>query len=263
MTRVIVHAGFHKTGTTSLQQHLARHRAALKPWFDYYGQNDFQNAGARARVYAQRPFFWRRIAFRNALRRFLDGIPDAPVIVLSRETFSGVMPGHRDWLGRVIRDYSAAIPLCREVAGELCRRFGRDVQIEFLFTTREADSWVRSVHGHLVRSIHLRDGLEVFRARLPRIDLTAEARRIGASLVPCPVHVERLEDWAANRNGPAGIILRMAGVPDAVAASLPRALRANVGEPPEVAAEFFRLNHSGKPKAELRRIKADILRGTR
>jgi hypothetical protein len=31
MTRVIVHAGYHKTGTTSLQDFLHRNRAALAP----------------------------------------------------------------------------------------------------------------------------------------------------------------------------------------------------------------------------------------
>ena len=55
---VIVHAGFYKTGTTSLQKYLARNRRALKPVFDFYGQDDFKSAGARARTYAQRPFFW-------------------------------------------------------------------------------------------------------------------------------------------------------------------------------------------------------------
>ena len=77
MTRVIVHAGFYKTGTTSLQAYLARHRAALAPWFDYYGQADFEQAGAEARIYGQRPFPWRKARFRAALRRFLAGIPDA------------------------------------------------------------------------------------------------------------------------------------------------------------------------------------------
>lgn len=264
MTRVIVHAGFHKTGTTSLQNHLAQHRAALKPWFDYYGQNDFLSAGARARIYAQKPFFWRRLRFRAAFRRFLTAIPDAPVIVLSRETFSGVMPGHRNWRGRIIRDYGAAMPLCREVITALRRRFGPAVRIEFLFTTRDGESWARSVYGHLLRSIHLREDFAQFRAALPpRIDLTVEAERIGAALAPCPVRVERLEDWSGHRHGPAGIILAMTGVPDAVAATLPPAARGNIGQTPDQLEDFARLNRSGRGKAELKRIKDQILREER
>ena len=156
MTRVIVHAGFHKTGTTSLQTHLAKLRQDVKPWFDYYGQNDFKNAGARARIYAQKPFLHRKLRFRLSFRAFLNSVPDAEVIVLSRETFCGVMPGHRDWRGRMLQSFAAAaVPLCRVVESELARRFDSP-RIEFVFTTREREAWIRSVYGHLLRSIHLR-----------------------------------------------------------------------------------------------------------
>ncbi|MFC2970383.1 hypothetical protein [Acidimangrovimonas pyrenivorans] len=258
--RVLVHAGFHKTGTSSLQDFLRRNRAALKPWLDYYGKADFLEAGAAARRYGQRPFPWRLWLFRRQLRRFLATIPDAPLIVLSRETFAGVMPGHRDWRGRMVQGYAAtAIPLARAVIAELRRRFGPGVRIEFLYTTRDRERWIRSVYGHLLRSIHLTEEFGAFRARFP--DLAApdeEARRIAAAL-PCPVHAARLEDHAAAPAGPATPVLDLAGVPAEARARLVPAGRSNVGQTPEMEAEFLRLNRSGKARAQLKRIKDRML----
>lgn len=261
MTRVIVHAGFHKTGTSSLQHYLAAHRAVLAPYLAYYGKADFPAAGSRAREYGQRPYFWRRLAFRRALRAFLDPIPAAPLIVLSRETFCGVMPGHRDWLGRSVRGYArSAIPLCLEINREIRRRFP-DAQVEFLFTTRGRESWIRSVYGHLLRSIHLTETFEAFRARIPDlIDPATEAQRIAAALAPCPVHIAALEDHADRHGGPAEIVLDLAGVPATQRAALPAAAHVNAGQPAALQAAFLALNHSGQPKHVLKGTKDRMLR---
>ena len=261
MTRVIVHAGFHKTGTTSLQTYLARNRKALKPWFDYYGKAEFLQAGAAARIYGQRRFAWRRRAFRRAFRRFLDTIPRAGTIVLSRETFAGAMPGHRDFLGRTLTSYTpAAVPLAREITRALRRRFGPDTVVEFLYTIRERESWLRSVYGHLLRSIHLTEDYEVFRATLADTpDLREQANAIAAALQPVPVHMARLEDFSDHPAGPAGAVLVLAGVPDDLAASLPPARHEYRGQSPQMQAEFLALNRSGRSKAELKALKAAMI----
>lgn len=265
MTRVLVHAGFHKTGTTSLQKYLAQNRAALAPYFDYYGQDDFKSAGARARIYAQKPFIWRRHRFRGTFQRFLSGIPEAEQIVLSRETFSGVMPGHRDWRGRTLQDFRhAAIPLCRDVADGLRRRFGRSCEVEFLFTTRDQESWIRSVYGHLVRSIHLTESFEEFRALFPRlIDLDEEAATISKALTPRKVHVARLEDLQTRKEGPAAAVLDLMAVPDEIRGTLPEASRANQRQTEDLEAEIMALNRSGLSKDRLKIKKEILLRGKR
>lgn len=97
--RIIVHAGFHKTGTTSLQDFLYQNKSSLAPYMAYYGKMDFLDAGTQARIYAQRPFPHGLIKFRYAFRAFLENIPDHSMIVLSRETFSGGMPGHHTLSG--------------------------------------------------------------------------------------------------------------------------------------------------------------------
>ena len=256
MTRVIVHAGFHKTGTTSLQLYLARHRRAFAPYFRYYGQNDFKHAGTRARIYAQRRFPWRLAAFRRALRRFLATVPDCETLVLSRENFSGAMPGHRDWRGRPLQDFRrAAVPLLTVVVAELTRRFGPDTEVELLYTTRDLESWLRSVYGHLLRSIHLTEDFEAFRAQFPAMPpLDSEAALIARD-VGCKVTIRPVEDFAEEKPGPALAVLELAGVPEDIWRRFAPAERANSGESGAVQAEFLALNRSGKSRAELKRIK--------
>jgi hypothetical protein len=254
MTRVIVHAGFHKTGTTSLQDFLARNRTALRPWLRYYGKADFLAAGAHARVYAQRPFPWRLWRFRRAFRTFLNGIDADDTIVLSRETFSGGMPGHRQLGGRLMMSYGrAARPLARVIVAELRRRFDPTTEIIFLYTVREREAWIKSVYGHLLRSIRITEDFKAFRAQFP--DLPGpedEARAMAAYLAPVRVVTAALEHYATEREGPAKAVLDLLDIPADVRAGLHPAPRSNPGNPPDLQAKFLEINRSDLPKSRLK-----------
>ncbi|NHX27817.1 hypothetical protein HA397_28135, partial [Escherichia coli] len=93
MTHVIVHAGFHKTGTTSLQQCLRAHRKLLKPHVALYFGARLGPVQHRGRHYGYSPTDEMLGKFRRALRRFLRDVPEADQIVLSREAFSGALLG--------------------------------------------------------------------------------------------------------------------------------------------------------------------------
>lgn len=261
MTRVIVHAGFHKTGTSSLQDFLKQNRAALKPVLTYYGKADFVKAGVHARIYGQRQFWWRRLLFRRAFRRFLAAVPDAPLIVLSRETFAGAMPGHRKLGGSRVENYAdAAIPLAREILRGLRRRFGPDVAVDFLYTLRDRDSWLDSVHGHLLRSIHLTDDLADYLAGFHVLpDPEVDANRIAKALAPVPVHIAWLEDYADLPEGPAGAVLDLAGVPDDFRLALAPVGPRNPGQSRAVRDVFLKINRAGGSRAELKAKKEHLL----
>ncbi len=270
MSRIIVHAGFHKTGTTSLQTHLALNRAALAPWLRIHGKEDFPQASAAARRYGQRRFAWRLWDYRLKLRRFLRDLPDPgpdgrPAHLLTRETLSGPMPGHRDALGRTIRAYRrAALPLARATALELRRRFGPQAQILFFYTIRNREDWLNSVHGHLLRSIRLREDANSFRRRLRACpDLQDEVRTIGRALAPLgiEVHSAALERWAGTRCGLSTPLLRLAGVPEEVIASLAPAGHENRGHGDALRRELLALNRSQRDKAALRKAKQAAIRG--
>jgi len=257
MTRVIVHVGFHKTGTSSLQSYLGNNRNQLAPYLTFYGKKDFLEAGSAARIYGQKPYFWRRRQFRRRFDGFLTSIPDAPVIVLSRETFSGAMPGHRRLFGRLVTDYArAAVPLGHEIVSALRSRFDADVRVEFLYTLRDRDSWIRSVYGHLLRSIHLREDFPAFRAQFPNlIDPKKEAAKIAAHLSLDAVHFAQLSDIGSRREGPASCVLDLLDLPADFRATLPAARRANVGQSDVLEAEFLAMNRASRDKVALKRQK--------
>ena len=261
MTRVIVHAGFHKTGTSSLQDFLFQNKAALAPFLDYYGKNDFLEAGSHARIYAQRPFPWRLNNFRKTFRDFLHSIPEAEVIVISRETFTGGMLGHRRFDGRLMTSYQKpARKLLPVIEDELRRRFGKDTNIMFFFTLREPESWIRSVHGHLLRSIRLKDSFKEFHDRFPDfLSPVQEAQKLAHFLAPTPVAMSYLEDWADHPEGPAGAILELLDVPDAVRQGLIPSQRSNVGQPENLRDEFLSLNKEKRSKQELKIAKEKLI----
>lgn len=262
MTRILLHPGFHKTGTTSLQGYLSDHQTVLAPYLTYYGKDALAGPSGWAQSYGQRPYTWRLGAFRRAFARVLKAIPDAPVIVLSRETFCGAMPGHRDWLGREVTSYGRqAIPLCRHAVAALRRRFGAGAEIELLLTTRGQEPWLRSVYGHLVRSIDLTEDEDTFVARrLGRVDLEHEAQAIASALPGVSLHLSRLEDLSQRPLGPASAVLDRLDLPSGVVDSLPQPRRRNPRQSPELETEFLALNRSNLPKGVLRARKAALLR---
>lgn len=257
MTRVIVHAGFHKTGTTSLQDFLRTNQAALTPHLRYFGKTDFRAAGAHARIYAQRPFPWRLWRFRRSLSRFLRKLPPGGTIVLSRETFSGGMPGHRRLGGAMMMAYTKpATALAQVIIEELRQHFGQDTDITFFYTTRETMAWIRSVHGHLLRSIRLTDGFETFRAGFPDLKGPAEeAAEMARILAPIPVKTAALEDYSTHPEGPAAALLDLLAIPADLRATLKPAPRGNPGETAEMREIFRVLNTRKMSRGALRLAK--------
>lgn len=262
MTHVIVHAGFHKTGTSSLQDYLRAHRARLADRVTIYLKDDFLDAGNAARRYGMRPHPWRMWRFRRALREFLNAIPEAPVIFLSWEGFSGVMPGHRRPLSGPVRGMArAAVPLARGIVAELRHRFGPTARIEFLYTLREGESWLRSVWGHIARSIRLTEDYPAFRAGFRTLTpLDAEAATVARAIAPVPVHTAWLEEIGTLPQGPATPALRLMGFSEAEIAALPRASHVNRGNSDTATQTFLHLNRTLADPAELKQRKDALAR---
>ena len=158
------------------------------------------------------------------------------------------MPGHRRLTGPVRNIRRAAIPLNRTIIRELRRRFGPGVEITFFYSLREPESWLRSVHGHLLRSIRLTEDFEAFRAGFrPPIRLDAEADRIAKAIAPVPVVTSWLADTTTRREGPAAALLDLLDLPVSLRDALPRAQKANTGNAAEI-----------RDNQDLKRLKDDL-----
>ncbi|MCF6305219.1 MAG: hypothetical protein L3J33_07605 [Rhodobacteraceae bacterium] len=152
--------------------------------------------------------------------------------------------------------------MAKEIIREVQRRFGPDVQVEFLYTTRATEPWIKSVYGHLSRSIRIREDHAEFCGLFDTVpNLDHEAGKIAEAIAPVPVHTAALEHFGPKRLGMAQAIFELLDIPDEALAKLPKAKRTNVGQSEEITAKFCGLNNEIKNARALKQKKADILAG--
>lgn len=257
--RVLVHAGFHKTGTTSIQQGLRRNGRKLARFCRVLTRVQIEPVceAARAASVTDDPAAMALFTFELAqMFEALDPADPRPVLI-SSEDLSGHMPGRFGLTG-----YSAAPRLMAciaDVAGQV--RPGCDLR--FFFTTRAAEPWVRSCYAQHVRGIRFTEARDSYVARmLPLADLAAEVARIAAA-VPVPVHSVALEDWTGDRLGPLSALLTALELPAKLGDRLAPVGPANPSFPDPVLAQMLALNRSDLPRAEWAAAKKALMEAWR
>lgn len=246
MTRVILHTGFHKTGTTTLQRFMIRNRDALAPYCVFWNRSELATSLQAARRYGWVPSAWRLFLFRRAFRADIKKLPNAETVVLSREAFSGGVPGFVPRNGKRVLGYTQTAPrLAQVMIEELQSHLGKDTDISFFYTLRDRDPWVASLYKHHLRTSRMTDSFETFSAALSDdISPAKTAEFLKSALAPYSVTTARLEEYQNGTNGCAPALLNLLNVPVTVQASLKSVKPRNVSQPMDLNAEFLRLNGS-------------------
>ncbi len=263
--KIIVHMGFHKTGTSSLQSYLRRYKNELKPYADIYLHEDFGHLGETGRAYARFTTIVRRLLFRRSLRNFLASIPNAETLVMSRETFCGIMPGHRrfECFG-IYRVNPVAKILAREMVHGLRNRFGYEPEIILLYTTRDRDEWIQSAWGHVVRSIRMTLNKDQFAAKLKNVkSLEKEVKKIQEYVNGAVVISASLGELKKHPLGPANAVVSLLDLPSNWAEKYPMKTVNNVGYTSELQQRFLEMNRNIKDKKILVSEKARLVNETR
>lgn len=240
VTRIVIHAGFHKTGTSTVQATLRANRAVLKARARLVLGRGMAPLLSAARGYStwRDPLSLAKVAARaDALMADLPD-PGQRTLILSAEELSGHMPGREG-----IDSYAAAGPLLGEVVRALRARF-QDAAIAVVFTTRAAESWLRSAHWEHVKSSAMTEDFDSFAARMAgAADLGAEVARLAPQLAPVPVQSIALEGWATDPLGPTRPLLRLARVPARLIEAMTPVPRANAARP-EALEALLEINRS-------------------
>lgn len=231
--RVIIHPGFHKTGTSSVQSHLREVRAAWAPRYLIALREDFRDVTAAAQAFSRSRDPIELGLFQAGLAEWAEGLDlsRTEVIVISAETLAGKLPG----APASVSDYTAAPALMAAAAEVLRMALGAKTRIDFYLSTRAPEAWLASLHWQHVRSGRLSEPAADFAARMaPGADLAAAAQAITARVAPDPVHVVALEDTRDLPEGPLTPLLDLMGVPAGMRAGLaqPHAFNAR---PPRAA----------------------------
>ncbi|WP_343081885.1 hypothetical protein [Ostreiculturibacter nitratireducens] len=212
MIRILVHPGFHKTGTTSLQRMLQANHDRLGPGIHVALREDMTAVAETARAYSVRQDPVELALFRGLLAAFLAKLrlQDGETLILSSEDLCGHMPGRRG-----VTSYAAAPELMRclaEVAEEL---IGDPLRLEFLFTTRAPRDWLESLHGHLADRGAIAADLGDFSASVAGAEALGDiVDAVAEAVAPWPVHRAPLERSAARPFGPLAPVLDLLGLDD-------------------------------------------------
>ena len=132
MTRVIIHAGFHKTGTTSLQQFLEINAAPLAPYVRVILKPQMEDVASCARDCSNASFLgasiFRRAAFRRQFADLLQrtSLKSGQTLLISCEALVGRMPGREN-----VRAFDAAVGLAKDMV-KVAEKHFNDLDLTFL-----------------------------------------------------------------------------------------------------------------------------------
>lgn len=214
--QVYIHAGFHKTGTTSFQNLIRANRSNVPHGVRFVLAGDplANDLRAALRGYHRHPdaqsesrvHICLTMVRDDALRNGTDRL------AISLEAFCGLIPDAGD---EHLYPYASSMLA-------LASRVFEQSPVTLMFTLRDATSWVRSVHAHRMRKPGFTTPLEVFsRAeKFGSIDWDTVITRLTKDL-PVAVRVSHLDATKDSRLGPGSDLLPLFLEPEILSAWQP------------------------------------------
>ena len=259
MTRVVIHAGFHKTGTTSVQSTLRANHALLAPHLRVYLKADFEALTDATRAYCAAPDSEEALnaVGRYAMRFFRRIARDDPrPVLMSCEDLSGHLPGRRRHPG-----YHAAPQIMSVIAENARHRFGEALDLVFFFSTRDSDTWLRSTWWQNLRSTRLTDDLDRYATR-PEVatDLMQTVSAVAEAVAPARVVSEPLDLSRDRPEGPLTPLLDLVALDPEIRAALTMLPPVNAQPVAGLDEVFVALNRSALSEENLREAKKALRR---
>lgn len=255
MARIVLHPGFHKTGTSTLQRTLASNRTALAGYAKILLTRQISDLTNATRTWSRRRTPDTLEAVSRAASEMIEthGGGDLPLLITS-EDLSGHMPGRYD-----LRSYDAAPVLLATIDAAL-RATIPDADIRIHFSTRAAEPWLASCHMQHVRYTRM----ELSVVRYSRVfaesaNLDAIVADVAKATPQATVTHKALED-CTGRLGPLGPILDLVDVPYKHRRTLEKLPPQNVSLPPDLRRTLVELNRSGMNNFELKTVKERLFK---
>jgi len=221
--RILIHAGFHKTGTSTLQATLRENRVALKYHVALRLRWHMKELVSATRGFST----WRDpltlLKVQHRFDRLLAELPEMPhrTLVISSEELAGHLPGRGE-----LADYSAA-PELLSTFHDLARARFPEAEILFYLSTRAPEPWLASAYWEHVKASSMTLDFDTFHERYAAAaDLDGMVAQIAERL-PVPVHHCALEDCRDRSLGPAEPLLDLCDLPLDVQVELVPAPRTN------------------------------------
>lgn len=256
--RIIIHAGFHKTGTTNLQQTLRANRAALRPDIRLVLRPRMTALCSSARGYSisREDYDLGLVKYEAALLMEALETETARTLILSSEDLSGHMPGRHGLHG-----YGAAPDLMRALSVAI-KTADPDAQVTFFFTTRAADPWLRSCYAqHLRTARMIWDEADYLKRLKTSAALDQIIDQIRSEVSDREVVTAALEEHADRPLGVADALLDYLEFTTHRRAKLVPSATHNAALSPEVCTRLLALNRSDLEPAALKKAKRAVIDG--
>jgi hypothetical protein len=257
MRQILLHPGFHKTGTSSMQHFLWINREVLEPYFDLRMFRHMKPVVRLASLFSRTN---NPLDLMDMVGLLDDVFTEFPVrddrdLMISCEGLAGQLPGEPG-----VEDYGAAATLLTYIAGYLAERFP-NAQVKLLFTTRNPHDWLYSAYRHQLRAHRLTLDFKAFAATYQSAaDLDRIIAEVAEVLTPLPVMFMPMQDALSHPLGPGAALVDQMNVPADVRARLTPVGKENEGPSDALWEQFLTLNRSTLPDravAEQKKALAD------
>ncbi len=256
-TRVIVHAGFHKTGTTTAQRFLMHNGPHIWPHHAIAIQYRIRDPLQFALAYSTGAGQIALDEFRSRFKGFLETLELGATrgLIISAENLAGMMPGKNDLV-----DGYAACPVLMKTVVECVENVIDPIpDMSFHFSTRGKDKWLRSIWWHNLSKTRLTQNFNDFAATLgPSCDLEETLRQVQ-NAIDYPVTSTPLEQTSTQQFGPATPLINLLNLPDESLNALQSIPAENVKPRRDLIKEFLKLNRSTLSNAALATRKQELL----
>ena len=268
---ILLHPGFHKTGTSAIQHFLWVNRERLAPHAGLLMLRHLNEAARAVQHFSRHANPLALIDLAEALDRAVAAqLPpgDGRDLVVSCEALSGHLPG---WPGVV--DWRAVPPVAAVLAGLFAERVP-GAEIRLVYTTRAPAAWLDSAWRHHLLGQRLRMDAETFAAaHASAADLDAVVAEAASAVAQsgaengvesgsggAETFVLPLEEAATHPQGPGGALLELIDLPEPVRASLVAVGADNAGPDAALAAALLAINRSNLSDGEARARRAALAR---
>ena len=252
MPRFLIHAGFHKTGTSSLQRTMEQNADALADRVRVITKDETSTLRRAAQLYAQAGDAEALELLKESVAALLVEVdPDETRdVVLSEEDLCGLIPWRHGKTG-----YDDAPRIIKQMCDGVATHFPEH-EVQVLLTLRQTATWAKSCYSQHLRSTDIQLSLEEYlQTAAARCDLSAAAEHISAAIAPITVKLAWLEDLSSTPLGPAMAALTRLPQAHWIMDQLTPCPPANTTLPEALAAEFLRLNRSGLDGWDLKSAK--------
>ncbi|MCA0870746.1 hypothetical protein LCL97_07920 [Seohaeicola saemankumensis] len=253
--RILIHAGFHKTGTTTVQQALRHNRAALKPHLRFLLRPAMVAACDSARAWSARRDPLDLALFRYELAQLAESWDptDPRPLLLSSEDLAGHMPGRHG-----LTTYDAT-PQLMQVLADTLTAARPEADLSFYFSTRGAANWLASCHAqHLAASRMTLSAADYATRYASSAGLDAVIDAVARAVAPHPVHRTPLEASRTRPLGPLDPLIDLIGLPAEPRATLILPPPANTRPSPARLDALLQLNRGPLPDRALRAAKKSL-----